>query len=79
MRQRAAERAAEERQRQDLATEILDGYTIRPAIGSTNGAANVGWELIPPKGRGHPWYLRTRDEAIAAIPRHLTYSAEGAR
>jgi hypothetical protein len=48
----------------------VDGYTIRPAIGNTQGAANVGWEIIPPKGGGVPWYLATRDLAVAAIPRH---------
>jgi hypothetical protein len=48
-------------------SEIIDGHLVRPAIGRTGRADNVGWEVHPPVGP--PWFLATRDLAIAAIPR----------
>lgn len=66
---KAAKREAEVRD-QSAQTEVIDGYTVRPAIGRTGGVANVGWELIPPSGVGRPWFLATRLLAIQAIPRH---------
>ncbi len=73
-RQRAREAQAA-RHAADLARQAseritVDGYTIQPAIGRTGGADNIGWELIPAEGR--PWYLRTKAEALDAIPRHRT-------
>lgn len=68
---KAAKRAADEA-RQGAGTERThDGYTLRPSIGSTGGSPNVGFELIPPKGTGPVWYLRDREAALAAVPRHL--------
>lgn len=51
-------------------TVVVEGYKIRPAIGRTGRADNVGWELIAPPDCGPDWYLATREEAIEAIPRH---------
>lgn len=57
---------------QAKATEVTpEGYTLRPAIGTTGGVDNGGWELIPPKGQGPVWYLGARQLAVLAIPRHL--------
>jgi hypothetical protein len=65
----AARKAAEAYQSEQ--TLVVEGYTIRPAIGKTGGGDNVGWELIPAKGAGGPpWYVKTRERAIESIPRH---------
>ncbi len=63
--------AKEVKRRADLArqgamTESVDGLTIRPAIGKTGGVDNVGWEI---EGNGHTWYVRSKEEALASIPR----------
>lgn len=51
-------------------TSYKDGFKIQPAIGKTGGADNVGWELIPVKVNGPPWYLATKELAEEAISRH---------
>jgi hypothetical protein len=48
-------------------TEVHLEYTLRPAIGSTGGVANVGWEL---HGYDHPWYLASKELCLQAIPGH---------
>ncbi len=64
---RATDRLAAEAD-QLARTEVVDGYTIRPAIGRTGGADNVGWELIPPSGCAR--FLATREQSVAAVERH---------
>lgn len=48
-----------------------EGYTVRPAIGRTGGAENVGWELIPPAKGGPEWYFGTNEGALGGVKRHL--------
>lgn len=65
-----AERYATALADQVARTEIVDGYALRPAIGHTGGAVNLGWELLPPAGGGPAWYLRDRDMAESLINAH---------
>jgi hypothetical protein len=51
-------------------TVVRDGYKIRPAIGKTGGADNVGWELIPLCCEGPIWYFATLALCVQNIPRH---------
>lgn len=51
-------------------TKHIDGYIIRPSIGSTVIGEYVGWELIPPKNSGPEWYFMTYEQCVDALPRH---------
>jgi len=55
---------------QDLNASVVDGYTLKPAIGRTGGVNNIGWELHPPARQGSVWYLSTKQGCIDSIPRH---------
>ena len=75
-----ARRIQMERHTADLARQAasrftVDGYTLQLAIGRTGGVDNAGWELHPPSGP--TWYLRDRDAAVAAIPRHRKWIFKG--
>lgn len=67
---KAAKRAAELAWQSERSV-IIDGFTIRPAIGRTGGSKNTGWELCPPRDLGPIWYLATKDAAIESIGRYL--------
>jgi hypothetical protein len=63
---RGLERARQVRlERQAMAT-VVDGYEVRPDCPS-----GVGWIVESMTMPGVPrWYLRDREKAVAAIPRH---------
>lgn len=61
---RAAKRGADA-ERQKASVIRIGDATIQIAIGNTNGAPNVGWEVIRP-GRADQ-YFATKERAIAAV------------
>lgn len=61
----AVARAARQADRLAATTEV-DDYRVRP-----DGPPGVGWIVESMSMPGVPrWYLATREQAVAAIPRH---------